>query len=253
MHGYRDDKPVEIEKSDLIVQHVLIPDDANVETLVLMVDGNGCWNHNAVWGKFDFDEFRSSKIRFRLAFELYRWLWSSIGIGHSLEAWRDEHYSDLYDRDFLRKRDFRPVGALPGKGRWVKLTVPAEKLGLVGKLTTGFEFVSKGDRVWWDYTAIERPDEILVLCDDMLGAGEQELSQIRFSGCKPGAAIRVPFEDRRLKADERGTFTDDFRGRNVYDKIWEGMLGDKTAPDVYYGGGYHYNYPNAAVHIYEIE
>jgi hypothetical protein len=45
---------------------------------------------------------------------------------------------------------------------------------------------------------------------------------------------------------------DDFRGENVYDSIWEGMLGDKIAPTVYYGGGYHYNYPKAAVHVYEI-
>jgi len=253
VHGYRDDKPVEIQKGDQIVQYVFIPQEAKVENVILMIDGNGCWNHNAVWGAFDYEQFSSSKIRFRLAFEIYRWLWSSIGIGHSFDAWGNEHYSELYERDFLRKQDFRRVGDLPARGKWAKLAVPAETLGLVGKLTTGFEFLSKGARVWWDYTAIERGREILVLCDDVLGASERELAQIRFRGCRPGAKVRVPFEDRVLKADKQGYFVDDFRGENVYDKIWEGMLGDKIAPEIYYGGGYHYNYPNAVVHIYEIE
>jgi hypothetical protein len=252
VHGYRDDKPVQIRQGDRILQYVFIPEDANIETLMLMVDGNGCWNHNAVWGTFDFERFSASKIRFRLTFELYRWLWSSISIPGNRQVWRDELYGDAFERDFLRAKDFRRIGDLPEKGKWARLEVPAEALGLVGKLTTGFEFVSKGGRVWWDYTAIERENEVLVLCDDVLGASEPELAQIRFSGCKPGARIAVPFEDRVLKADRQGTFVDDFRGENVYDSIWEGMLGDKIAPTVYYGGGYHYNYPKAAVHVYEI-
>lgn len=250
-HGFRDDKPVEFKAGDMVVQYVFIPPEANVDTLALMVEGNGCWNYNAVWGRFDFDTFHRSKARFRLTFELYRWLWSSIG--HSREVFLNEEYTPLFERDFLRRQDFHHMGDIPEKGKWIKLSVLAEDLGLVGKLTTGFEFMSKGDRVWWDYTAIERSDEILVLCDDVLGASESELAEIRFSGLKPGAIVRVLFEDRMLKADRRGTFVDDFRGENVYDNIWEGMAGDKLAPEIYYGGGYHYNYPKAAVHVYEIE
>lgn len=248
VHGYRDDKPIEIQKGDLIVQYVKIPADSKIECLVLMADGDGRWNYNAVWGTFDFDRFSSSKLRFRLSFELYRWMWSSAKLN-----WKNETVDDLFERDFLRRRDFRQVGPLPPGGAWTKLSVPAETLGLVGCLTDGFEFMSKGAKVWWDYTAIERGNEVIVLCDDVLGASEQELAQIRFKGARPGTVVRAPFEDRQFKADKDGSFVDDFRGENLYDVIWEGMLGDKAAPEVYYGGGYHYTYPKAAVHIYEIE
>lgn len=95
----------------------------------------------------------------------------------------------------------------------------------------------KGGIAWCDYTAIERNNQIIVLCDDVLGATKNELAQIRFKGIRPGARIAIPFEDRVIKADRKGSFVDDFSGSNVYDKTWEGIFGDKIAPHVYYGGG----------------
>ncbi|MBI2190873.1 MAG: hypothetical protein HYU36_02665 [Planctomycetes bacterium] len=250
-HGYRDGKPVIYRKGGQILQYVYIPPEADVETLILMVEGDGRWNFNAVWGRFDFKRFHESKVRFRLTFELYRWLWSSFGTKR--DTWAEEVYDDLFERHFLREPDFRVIGPLPPKGQWTPLAVPVETLDLAGRVGTGFEFLSKGGRVWWDYTAIEREKEVLVLCDDALGASEQELAQVRFRGLKPGATVRALFEDRVFRADKSGSFIDDFRGENVYDKTWEGMLGDKLMPEAYYGGGYHYNYPKAAVRVYEVK
>jgi hypothetical protein len=107
--------------------------------------------------------------------------------------------------------------------------------------------------VWWDATGIRRGSQTTVLCDDELGTGEAGLAKVRLSGLKPGAAIEDVFEDRTLKAGADGAFTDDFRGENIYDVIGDGMAGDKAAPTMYYGGGYHYNYPKAIVRVYEIK
>lgn len=257
VHGYRDDRPIVFQKGDVVLQSVYIPTGERVENLMLMIEGNGEWNYNAVWGKFDFQQFSDSKIRFRLLQELHRWLWSSIGGAKISRAlFGQELYEATFERDFLRRQDFFDMGTVPAAGKWVELSVPVEKLGLVGKVCTGFEFVSKGARVWWDATVVRRgEDHTIVLCDDELGTGAAGLAKVRFRGrgLKPGAKIEDVFEDRELTVNSDGNFFDDFRGENIYDIIGDGMAGDKAAPTMYYGGGYHYNYPNAIVRLYEIK
>ena len=45
----------------------------------------------------------------------------------------------------------RSMGALPPAGRWVRLEVPARRLGLEGRTLKGMAFTLYGGRVTWDY------------------------------------------------------------------------------------------------------
>ena len=104
-----------IEKADLVM---------------LMVEGDGTWRHNAVWGKFDFKYFSDSKIRFRLLQETHRWLWSSIGGDQKVrDVFGEELYSSAFERDFLRPQDFFTLGDAPQPGRWARSWLAGWSLG----------------------------------------------------------------------------------------------------------------------------
>ena len=44
----------------------------------------------------------------------------------------------------------RFMGALPPKGQWVRLTVPAAQVGMEGQLLTGMAFTLYGGKAFWD-------------------------------------------------------------------------------------------------------
>lgn len=72
-----------------------------------------------------------------------------------------------------------------------------------------------------------------------LPANQLAKVQIHVNGVNAIAKIKVLFEDRELTANA-GTFTDDFRGQDLYER---------------YGGGFGTGYGDApvALHCYEIE
>lgn len=45
-----------------------------------------------------------------------------------------------------------PMGALPDKGNWVRLRIPADKLGLVGQPINGVLYGAYGGQTWWGAT-----------------------------------------------------------------------------------------------------
>jgi len=47
--------------------------------------------------------------------------------------------------------DQQPMGALPPTGRWVRLAVPANLLGLEGTTLSGMNFVLYDGQAAWDY------------------------------------------------------------------------------------------------------
>jgi hypothetical protein len=77
---------------------------------VMLQFNTGKWRHRAFWGK--------DKIKYG-------------GIGNDNAA-------------------HRPMGALPEAGRWVRLKVPAQKVGLVGKTIEGMAFTQFGGTAYWD-------------------------------------------------------------------------------------------------------
>lgn len=251
-HFYRDDRPVEVRKGDRIVQSVYVPGNARVDALVLMVRGNGDWMYQATWGEFDHKAFTDSGVRLWLAKDMHQMFWGTIGFcgpqGH------DIHHPNLMKFVFTQEQ-FHRIGNLPAKGRWVRLEVPVEQLGLDGKVIDGLGFVSKGDRVWWERTLLLRDGQETVLCDGSVGIHPRQLARVRFNvpGLPAGTRIKVCFEEREIVAGE-GYFEDDLTGEPGYQNLWVGLYGDKIGEIGYYGDGvyYNYNFGRIAARLYEI-
>src|SRR5262249_12417599 len=113
------------------------------------------------------------------------------------------------------------MGALPEAGKWLKLEVPLEKVGAAGKLLDGVGFLHDGGRVWWARTALVDADgkETVIFGEHQDRPAPQSLAKARIhvAGLKKGTKVRVLFEDRTITADE-GSFVDDFRGVDLYQR-----------------------------------
>lgn len=253
LHGFRETKPVVIQKDDKIVQYVLVDPTKPPATLAWGVRGDAKWDFNTCYGKsFDFKKWRDEFIPFWFGGELLPGTWQI--------AWQ---YNDL-TRDWfadhiLTPASFKDGGAMPKAGEWTKLERSADELGLVGKQVDGFFFLAKDGEAWWAQSAIVRGDRQIVLCGSTLGAGRDELAAVRFAvpWAKDGTRVKVLFEDRELRVKD-GEFVDDFRGEDIFLTISGGALGDAVgwhAPGTDLKAqtiGYVTPSGPAALHAYEI-
>jgi hypothetical protein len=102
-----------------IFAHVWL-DPANPPKAVMLEFRTSDWNHRAVWGD-----------------------WTAV---HVVDA-RTES-AKLFQ-----------AGPLPEAGRWVRVSVPIEKLGLAGQKVTGIGFVQADGHVRWDRCGAAVPDD----------------------------------------------------------------------------------------------
>jgi hypothetical protein len=251
-HFYKYDRPVQVHNGDKIVQYVYIPTGAKVDSVTLMVRGNGDWMYQAVWGKWDEKDFTDSGARLWMAKDMHQMFWGTLGFGASDN--NNPHNARLVAKIFTDEQ-FHRMGDLPAAGKWVRLEVPVEKLGLDGQLVDGFGWLSKGANVWWERTLLVQNGKETVLCDGSAGIDPAKLKAVRFNvpGLKAGTKIHDVFDDREITAQD-GYFEDDLTGEPGYRNLWTGIYGDKVGEDGYYGDGifYNYNFGRIAAKVYEI-
>jgi hypothetical protein len=116
------------------------------------------------------------------------------------------------------------MGELPKAGKWMRLEVPLEKIGATGVLLDGVGFLHEGGVSQWGRTSLLDADgKEHIVWGDQIGLPAKSLEGVRFAvdGLKAGTKIRVAFEDRELVAGD-GQFTDDFRGRDLYERFGGG-------------------------------
>lgn len=189
-------------------------DEANVpKNLLAVVKADGRWTHAASWAGFDTPSLRSTPGKAHwFGRTFYRHITGVIGFGNAMTAPALE----------LVPNASVDMGALPAAGKWVKFEVPLDKIGAIDKLIDGVGFVHEGGRVLWGQTSIVAPDgvEQVVMGEHLDRPSPEALSKTKFevAGLKKGAKVRVVFEDREMTADE-GFFTDDLRGRDLYQRF----------------------------------
>jgi hypothetical protein len=198
--------------------------------LLLKVDGR--WTHAAAWGAWEPAGLRRAPAR---AFELLRGLYPTAEGFMGFEGWSLERALA-----YLPPRA-TGMGSLPAAGSWSRLELPLEKVEAVGGLLDGIGFLHEGGRVAWGRTALVAPGGAeTVVWGDALAPDPARLAHTRITipGLKAGTKVRVLFEDRELQAGD-GSFEDDFRGQDLYQR---------------YGGGFGQGYGDApvALHLYEI-
>lgn len=251
-HFYKFDHPVTVKNGDTIVQYVYIPAGEKVDNVTLMVRGNGDWSYQATWGTFDHQQFTDSGVRFWLAKDMHQMFWGTVGFNGPDGG--DPKNPRLLEKVFTDAQ-FKRMGALPAAGKWARLEVPVEKLGLNGQVVDGFGFMSKGANVWWERTLLVQDGKEIVLCDGSAGINPAKLKAVRFNvpGLKAGTKIRDVFDYREITAQD-GYFEDDLSGKQGYRNLWEGIYGDKIGETGYYGDGvfYNYNFGKIAAKVYEI-
>jgi len=252
---------------------------------VFGIRGDGMFAHNVTLGRFDFGQFTADASNVFFYTELNHSTWHHVTyyFDRDLEARARKVMGEAYaeqvrkssdaqhawvTRNIYRPEHFTSLGALPRPGRWHRIEVPAERVGLVGRLVDGFFYAAKGGRALWDHTALVRDGrEIVVFSEDAMGIPPEELERvtIRVPGVPDGTRVRVLFEDRTLTVRD-GAFVDDFTGAPAYGREWGGVEGDSFAymPDrardemrelvslLPSGYGYDYNDGRACVHVYEI-
>lgn len=253
LHGFRETKPVIIEAGDKLVQYVRVDSGKKPSAITWGVRGDAKWDFNAHYGKaIDFKKWRNDFVNFWLAGELLAGTWQV--------SWA---YSDTTKNIFadlvLHPGTFRVNAKLPAAGKWTKLEMAADKIGLVGKQIDGFFFIAKDGDAQWTHSAVARGAEEIVLCGSTLGPSPDELAAVRFAvpWAKDGTKVNVLFEERDLVVKD-GAFVDDFRGEDFWGPVRGGATGDAV--------GWHkpgtalkaqtlgYVTPSgpAAVHVYEI-
>jgi hypothetical protein len=212
-----------------LVQWVRLDPKAPPKNLVVLAKGDGRWTHAASWGAFDVGSLSKTPDPahwFLLTF--YRHAYGFLG-------WDTKLVPKALGYIPSRAAD---MGALPPAGEWVKLDIPLEKIGASDLLLDGVGFLHEGGRVWWGKTTLVGPGgEEATVWGDALGQPAEQRAEVKVhvKGLRPGTPIRVLFEDRNLKAAD-GYFTDDFRGRDLYQRF--GSPGYGSEP--------------VALHVYEI-
>ena len=215
-----------------LVQAVRLDPQAPPTSLAALVKTEGRWIHAATWGKVDFAAIRGDTDA------AYWFLSTFYRHAKGFLAW-DKHLVPQAIQYIPEKT--ADMGAVPAAGEWIKLEVPLDNVGAVGGLLDGVSFLHTGGRIEWGRTSIVAPDGTeTVLWGDQIGQAPDQLAQAKVSvpGLKAGTKVRVLFEDRELKA-EAGSFTDDFRGADLYER---------------YGGGSTIGYGDTpvALHVYEV-
>jgi len=283
IHGFRGlPMPEMIRKGDKIVQHVWIDPDERPDWVMVGVRGDGRFAHNAVLGKFDFNQFCRVDGNILMFSELNHSVWHDINwilppekyqrllkvqplmhgrnvadwIKSSAEAGREKVRKHIYQASHYHR-----LGRVPKPGEWYRIEIDAQKADLVGRLVDGFAYLTRKGRALWDYSALERNGEVIrVFCEDTVGIDRSLLSSVRISipGLKAGKKVKVLFEDRTIIAGDGG-FTDDFQGVDTYGYESDGVIGDmfgfikdpNRELNSMIPSGTGYSYGPTAVHIYE--
>jgi len=220
-------------KGSKLVQWVRLDGKALPRNLVVLVKADGRWTHAAAWGKFDAAALRRDpKLAYWFLNSFYRHAKGFLGWDTRLIEKALPYLPD----------STADQGGLPKAGRWMKLEIPLEKIGATYKLLDGVGFLHEGGRVEWGRTSIVAPDGAeTVVWGDALELPPEELAKVRIkvAGLKAGTKVRVLFEDRELTAAD-GSFIDDFRGQDLYQR---------------FGGGYGRGYGDGpvALHLYELQ
>ncbi|MBI2192126.1 MAG: hypothetical protein HYU36_09090 [Planctomycetes bacterium] len=221
LHGFREAKPVMVEKGDRLVQYVWLDRGTAPASIAWGVRGDGKWDFNAHYGKpFDFNKWRAEWIHFWLGGELLSGTWM-IGWQYT------DQTRDWFADHILNAGAFKTSGPLPEQGKWARLEISADEIGLAGKQVDGFLFLAREGEAWWAHSAIARGDREKVFCGRSLGPSREELAAVRFSvpWAADGIRVKVLFEERDLAVKDGG-FTDDFRGIDTYQAIRGGAVGD---------------------------
>jgi hypothetical protein len=215
-----------------LVQWVRLDPKAPPKDLVLLAKADGRWTHAAAWGPFNLGALRTDLTRAHWFLRaMYRHASGFLGWDDKLTA-KALEYLPATALD---------AGPLPGLGEWVRLELALEKIGAADKLLDGVGFLHEGGRIEWGRTSLVGPDDVEhVVWGDTIGPAPEKLAKatIRVAGLKAGTKVRVLFEDRAIAAGD-GSFTDDFRGQDLYQR---------------HGGGPYTGYGDTpvALHIYEI-
>jgi hypothetical protein len=251
-HFYHGDQPVQVKKGDKIAQYVFVPKDAKIESLVLMVRGNGDWLYHALWGKWDQQAFTDSDVRLWLGKDIHQMFWGTVGFCDPAGAVPQR--ANLLKYVFTEPQ-FHKLGDVPEPGKWARLEAPVETLGMDGQVVDGFNFMSKGGNAWWERTLLVQDGKEIPLCDGSVGIRPDKLKAVRFNvaGLKAGTKVKVMFDEREITAGD-GFFEDDLTGKPGYQNLWVGIYGDKQTETAYYGDGvfYNYNWGRIAARLYEI-
>lgn len=280
IHGFRGlPMPELVRKGDKIVQYVWLDPAETPQWVMVAVRGDGRFAHNGVLGNFNFQTFKEQYGNILMYSELNHSVWHDINyvmddatyqravkVMGKAEADQIRHGA-LQGRARVDKIAYQPehffnLGAKPPAGRWHRIEMDADKIGLVGKLVDGFAYLCKDGRALWDLSALERDGKVArVFCENTVGIDRALLADVKIQvpGLKKGAQVRVLFEDRTITADDGG-FRDNFEGVDTYGHEAGGVIGDLFGfvkdPDRELArmipSGYGYSYGPTAVHIYEI-
>lgn len=221
--------PPRAEAGARLVQEVRLDPSAPPRSLALLVKIDGRWR-SAAWGPLDL-EAQAADPSFGYWFlrHFYRNAVGFIGYdGKGLTA----------ALSYVPTRS-TAVAPLPQPGKWVRLEAPIEAFLAAGRSIEGVAFLHDGGRVFWGSTSLVRADgSQALLWGNSLAYPTQALSRVRVKvpGLESGAKVRVLFEDREIIA-ERGSFVDDFRGEDLYQR---------------YGGAEGYGHAPVALHVYEV-
>lgn len=281
LHGFRGlPMPELIQSGDKIVQYVWLDAKALPEYVMVLVRGDGKFTHNGVLGAFDYNKFRDELGNLFLYSELNHSVWHEINwvldqptyeraVKLMGKDWADatmktfEGYRATVDRIAHKAEEFHPAGPLPAAGKWHRIELDADKIGLTGKLVDGFAYLAKNGRALWDHSALERGGKVVrVFSEDTVGIDRAQLAEVKISvpGLKAGTKVKPLFEDRTIDA-AAGGFTDNFEGEDTYGYEYGGVEADmfgyvkdveRELPRMM-PSGYGYSYGPTAVRIYEIE
>jgi hypothetical protein len=257
IHGYNDDLYREVVAGDAIRQEVFLSPEKIPQAIFLLVPGNGDFSHVAYWGKFDWNDFHAKKIDYFITGECYSA--AAYGVNWyrtALPSWPAYQAARRFPASC-----FVGMGDLPAKGAWTTLSVPIDKLNLAGRVVDGLMFMSSGDgRVYWGKSSLARKDgKEETLIDGRLGRDSETFRKTVLSVAGLGkGTVRVIGENRTLRM-EKGQWTDDLCGEDLYDTFREGWLGD----GICYGQpidnvpeaielGYTYDDSPRAIRVYEI-
>lgn len=258
IHGYNDDIYREVTAGDAIAQEVYLAADRVPEAIFLIVPGNGDFNHVVYWGKFDHADFQQKKVDAFLTGECY----CHAGYGINWYRGGAASFAPYQQAHRFPATAFVRLGDLPAAGQWTTLTVPPDKLNLVGRAVDGLMFMASGSgRAWWGKSTLVRSGgQQEVMLDGRIGRDPQNFRQTSFS--LPGSAsanIRVVGENRSVRMTD-GRWTDDLHGEDLFDCLRDGYLGD----GITYGTpvdslpealelGYTYDDSPRCVRVYEIQ
>jgi hypothetical protein len=214
-----------------IRQWVWLHPDAPPKNVMVLAKADGRWTHATAWGDPAPLDFRANEGRaFMFLKAFYRQAEGFLGWDQQLVHTAVNLVPD------------RPqAGPLPAIGRWVRLEVPLATIGATDRQLDGVGLLHTGGTVYWGHTAIAAPNGTeTVIWGDSLALAPDRLAAVRFKvpGLKAGSPVHVLFEDRTIAADD-GSFVDDFRGQDLYQRY----------------GGEHTGYGRdpVALHAYEID